>query len=125
MSIEDRLQVVKLAEIELKTHSDRASRSLRDLKSSYRDLATPFRIVSVGAIAGFVSGRGSSKNSGGGLGAKLLTTIAQALITTLGAGATAGVAAGAAADAASVATSDAIKDDSVAPTARIAAARQR
>ena len=125
MSIEDRLQVVKLAEIELKTHSDRASQSWRDLKTSYRNLATPFRIVSVGAIAGFLSGRRPANNNGGGLGGKLLGTIAQALITTLGAGATAGVAAGAAADAASVATTDAITDDASTPKARIAAAHRR
>lgn len=96
MSIDDRLRVVKLAEIECERHANSARDSWRGLKGGFKEAATPWRIVTVGAIAGFLAGRSGGRVAGDGLGGKLFASVAQALITTLGAGATAGLAAGAA-----------------------------
>lgn len=122
MSIEDRLKVVKLAELDCETHSTRAADSWRELKRNFRHAATPWRIVTVGTLSGFLMGR-SGGPRGDGVGAKLFGTVAQALITTLGASATAGMAADAAADAAATATIDAVADGAVTPESRVAAAK--
>lgn len=123
MSIEDRLKVVKLAEIDCKLHTAHASAQWKKFKHDFRDSATPWRIVAVGAISGFLMGK-SGGNGNASVGGKLFGTIAQALITTLGAGATAGMAAGAAADAAADATAEAVEEHSVTPEAIIAAAKE-
>jgi hypothetical protein len=104
--IEERLAKVKEAEVECERSGLAARKSWTDLKQQAREAATPWRIVAVGAIAGFIMGRGQP---GGGetVGAKVVGTLMQSMITMLGAGATAGVAAGAAADAAAEATVDA------------------
>lgn len=124
MSIEDRLKVVKLAEIDCEYHADKARASWSSLKVNFKDAATPWRIVTVGAIGGFFMGRsGGGADGSAGVGAKLFGTVANALITTLGASATAGMAAGAAADAAATATVDAVADSSISPEQRVAAAK--
>ena len=124
MNIDDRLEVVRLAEIECERHADTARRAWRHFKLHAKESATPWRIVTVGAISGFLMGRsGGGPNGTPGDGAKLFGTIAQALITTLGAGATAGAAAATAADAAAVATSDAVAEGSSTEEARIEGAR--
>lgn len=125
MSIEDRLKVVKLAEIDCKLHTSHATAKWRQLKHDLRDAATPWRIVTVGAVSGFLVGRGDGASNGGGsVGGKLFSTIAQSLITTLGAGATAGMAAGAAADAAADATASAVQQGAVTPESIVAAAKE-
>ena len=123
MSIEDRLQVVKLAEINCKAHSANARNAWQTLKKDFRHAATPWRIVTVGVIAGFFMGRSGGDGGDSSVGAKLFGTVAQALITTLGASATAGMAAGAAADAAATATVAAVEDGTSTPVSRIAAAK--
>lgn len=106
--IEDCLAKVKEAEVECERSGLAARKAWSDLKQGAKDAATPWRIVSVGAIAGFIVGRGQPTAGGGEtIGAKVIGTLMQSLITMLGAGATAGVAAGAAADAAAEATVDA------------------
>jgi hypothetical protein len=122
MTIEDRLKVVKLAEIDCKLHSTHAREKWQQLKHEFREAATPWRIVTVGAVSGFLMGRSDGGN-GGSVGSKLFGTIAQSLITTLGAGATAGMAAGAAADAAADATVTAVQQGAVTPDAIVAAAK--
>lgn len=104
--IEQCLAKVKQAEVECERSGLAARKAWSDLKQGAKDAATPWRIVSVGAIMGFVVGRGQP---GGGetVGAKVFGTLVQSMITMLGAGATAGVAAGAAADAAADATVEA------------------
>ncbi len=124
MTIEDRLQVVKLAEIDCQLHTTHAREQWKKLKRDFRDSATPWRIVTVGAISGFLMGRSGGGNGTGSVGAKLFGTLAQALITTLGASATAGMAAGAAADAAADATAEAVEEQSVTPESIVAAARE-
>ena len=119
MSIEDRLAVVKLAEIECRSHSTKAKESWRALKRGFKTSATPWRIVVVGGISGFLMGRSGGEQAGSSVGSKLFGSIAHALITTLGASATAGMAAGAAATA----TSNAVIDDSTPDQVKIAAAR--
>lgn len=123
MSIEDRLRVVKLAEIDCEYHADKARAAWGSLKVNFKDAATPWRIVTVGAIGGFFMGRSGGGDAGEGVGAKLFGTVANALITTLGASATAGMAAGAAANAAATATVDAVADSSITPEQRVAAAK--
>jgi hypothetical protein len=104
--IETRLAKVKEAEVVCERSGLAARKSWTDLKDKAKDAATPWRIVTVGAVMGFIVGRGQP---GGGetVGAKVFGTLMQSMITMLGAGATAGVAAGAAADAAADATVDA------------------
>ena len=94
---------VKQAEVEAKERADRARASLANLKSSAKAAATPWRIVSVGAISGFLMGR-RDPAAGPSVGGRLFGTIAQSVITALGASATAGAAASSAADAAAAAT---------------------
>ena len=105
--IETRLAKVKEAEVVCERSGLAARNAWADLKQKSKDAATPWRIVSVGAIAGFIVGRGQPSGGGETVGAKVIGTLMQSLITMLGAGATAGVAAGAAADAAADATVDA------------------
>lgn len=122
MSIEDRLQVVKLAELDCQTHTTLAAASWKQLKSGFKTAATPWRIVTVGAVSGFLLGR-SGGNGQIGVGGKLFGSLANALITTLGASATAGMAADSAAHAAAHATADAVADGSVTPESKIEAAK--
>jgi hypothetical protein len=123
MDIDDRLRVVKLNEIECEKHADQARAAWKTLKITAKDAATPWRIVTVGAVAGFLMGRsGGGDGNAPSVGAKLFGTVAQALITTLGAAGTAGAAAASAADAAADATTEAVADSSVSPDARVAAA---
>jgi hypothetical protein len=118
MSIEDRLKTVLDAESDCNRHSDNARLALKSMKERFREAATPWRIVTVGVIAGFVAGRsggggGANGESGGGLGGKLLALLAQSAITSLGAAASAGFAAEAATDPATEAAdaSDAADND--------------
>jgi len=113
VNIEERLRVVKLNEIECETHADRARNSWNTLKNTAKDAATPWRIVTVGAVAGFLMGRsggGAAASGGSSVGAKLFGTVAEMLITSLGTAATAGAASAAAADAAAEATSEATSE---------------
>jgi hypothetical protein len=105
--IEERLAKVKEAEVECERSGLAARKAWSDLKQGAKDAATPWRIVGVGAVLGFIMGRGQPGHGGETVGAKVIGTLMQSLITMLGAGATAGVAAGAAADAAAEATVDA------------------
>jgi len=103
MSIEDRLKTVLQAENDCNRHSNNARLALDSMKEKFREAATPWRIVTIGVIAGFVAGRsggggGVAAEGGAGLGGKLFATLAQAAITSLGAAATAGFAAEAATD---------------------------
>jgi hypothetical protein len=123
MDIDDKLRVVKLNEIECEKHADQARAAWKTLKLTAKDAATPWRIVTVGAVAGFLMGRsGGGAGAAPSVGAKLFGTVAQALITTLGAAGTAGAAAASAADAAADATTEAVAESSVTPEAQIAAA---
>ena len=61
MSIEDRLKTVLQAENDCNRHSSNARLALDSMKNKFREAATPWRIVSVGVIVGFIAGR-----SGGG-----------------------------------------------------------
>jgi hypothetical protein len=124
MNIDERLKVVKLNEIECETHADRARASWKTLKSTAKESATPWRIVTVGAVAGFLMGRsgGGAAARGSSVGAKLFGTVAEMLITTLGAAGTAGAAAASAADAAAEATTDAVAEGAATPEGRVAAA---
>jgi hypothetical protein len=123
VNIDERLKVVKVNEIECETHADRARAAWSTLKDTAKDAATPWRIVTVGAIAGFLMGRsGGSGDGGSSVGAKLFGTVAQTLITTLGAAGTAGAASAAAADAAAQATTDAVAEGAATPEGRVAAA---
>jgi hypothetical protein len=124
VDVDDRLRAVKLAEIECEKHADNARAAWKSLKDQAKDAATPWRIVAVGAITGFLMGRsGGGAAQGESVGAKLFGNIANMLITTLGASVTAGAAASSAADAAAVATADAVSDGADAPEARIAGAQ--
>jgi TctA family transporter len=126
MMIDDRLKVVKLAEIECEKHSDNARHAWKQLKGTMREAATPWRIVVVGAVSGYLMGRSGGGAAGGdSVGAKLFGTVAQALITTFGASATAGMAATSAADAAASATAGAVAEGSSTPESRIAAAKEK
>ena len=123
MDIDDKLRVVKLNEIECEKHADQARAAWKTLKNTARDAATPWRIVTVGAVAGFFMGRsGGGDGNAPSVGAKLFGSVAQMLITTLGAAGTAGAAAASAADAAADATTEAVAESSVSPDAQIASA---
>ena len=124
MKIEDRLRVVKLAEIQCEAHAEKARAAWQHAKLHAREAATPWRIVTVGAIGGFLMGRsGGAAGAPPGVGAKLFGTIAQSLVTSLGASFTAGAAASSAAEAAAVATSDAISEGSEPAQARVEGTR--
>ena len=125
MNIDDRLRLVKLNEIECETHADRARTSWKTLKTTAKDAATPWRIVTVGAVAGFLMGRsGGADGNAPSVGAKLVGTVGQALITSLGAAGASGAAAASAADAAAEATADAVAEGAATPEGRVAAAAQ-
>ncbi|MEO8160003.1 MAG: hypothetical protein ABI588_01185 [Arenimonas sp.] len=109
MNINDRLRVVQLAEIECERHADQARSAWTALKARSKQAATPWRIVTVGAIAGFLMGRSKTVDAAGSsVGGKLFASVAQMLVTSLGAAGAAGAAAASAADAAAVATTDAV-----------------
>ena len=123
MNIDERLKVVQLNEIECEKHGDQARAAWKTLKITAKDAATPWRIVTVGAVAGFLMGRsGGGPGTAPSVGAKLFGTVAQMLLTTLGTAGAAGAAAATAADAAAEATTDAVAETSVTPDTRIAAA---
>ena len=126
MNIDERLKVVKLNEIECETHADRARASWSTLKHTAKDAATPWRIVTVGVVGGFLMGRsgGGAAGGGGSIGAKVFGSVAEMLITTLGAAGAAGATAAAAADAAAAATTDAVAEGAATPEGRVAAAAQ-
>ena len=108
MSIEDRLNLVKLAEVDAEAARVRAHDAIEKLRRDARAAATPWRIVTVGAAVGFMMGRSAGGAPGApSVGGRIFASIAQALITTLGAGATAGAAASSAAGAAAGAAADA------------------
>lgn len=115
MSIEDRLKTVLQAEKDCNRHSSNARQALASVKERLRDAATPWRIVTIGVITGFVAGRsgggGVGAEGGAGLGGKLFATLAQAAITSLGAAATAGFAAEAATDPATQTPTNEAGDD--------------
>ena len=106
MNLVELAAAVKQAEVEAKERADRARTSWKSLKANARDAATPWRIVTVGAISGYLMGR-RDPAAGPSMGGRLFGTIAQSVITALGASATAGAAASSAADAAAAATTDA------------------
>ncbi|MCX7042275.1 MAG: hypothetical protein NT117_06250 [Gammaproteobacteria bacterium] len=114
MSIEDRLKVVQMAEIDCEASVIRARDSWGKLGAVFKTAATPWRIVTVGAISGYLMGR-SNKPGTSSVGGQIFSTAAQAIITALGASAASGIAAGAAAeaaaDASATATSDALRQD--------------
>jgi len=114
MSIEDRLKVVKIAEIDCEASTVRARDSWGKLGATFNTAATPWRIVTVGAISGYLMGRSSAEGTSS-IGGKLFGTAAQALITALGASAASGIAASAAAeaaaDASATATTDALRQE--------------
>jgi hypothetical protein len=123
VNIDERLKVVKLNEIECETHADRARAAWKTLKGTAKDAATPWRIVTVGAVAGFLMGRsGGGAGNAPSVGAKLFGTVAQMLLTTLGTAGAAGAAAAASADAAAEATTDTVAEGAVTPEGRVAAA---
>jgi hypothetical protein len=99
-------KVVAQAEVEANERADRARDAWKSLKSNAKSAATPWRIVTVGAISGFLMGR-RDPSVGPSMGGRLFGTIAQSVVTALGASATAGAAASSAADAAAAATVDA------------------
>jgi hypothetical protein len=109
VNIDDRLRVVKLNEVECERHADQARAAWAALKARSKQAATPWRIVTVGAISGFLMGRSHTVDAAGSsVGGKLFASVAQMLVTSLGAAGAAGAAAASAADAAAVATSDAV-----------------
>lgn len=110
MSIDDRLKVLKIAEIDCEASIVRARDAWTKLSTNFKTAATPWRIVTVGAITGFLMGRTSADGTSS-VGGKIFGTAAQALITALGASAASGIAAGAAADASATATTDALRQE--------------
>jgi len=100
MSIEDRLKTVLQAESDCNRHSSNARLALVSMKEEFREAATPWRIVTVGVIVGFIAGRsgGGNAEGGNGLGGKLFAMLSQAAISSMGAAVTAGFAAEAATD---------------------------
>ena len=114
MSIEDRLKVVQIAEIDCETSIIRARDSWGKLASTFKTAATPWRIVTVGAISGYLMGRSKAPGTSS-VGGQIFSSAAQAIITALGASATSGIAAGAAAeaaaDASATATTDALRQE--------------
>ncbi len=112
MSIEDRLQVVKIAEVDCEASIVRARDTWAKLGNTFKTAATPWRIVTVGAISGFLMGR-SDPSGGPSIGSKLFASASQALMTAVGTSVASGLAASAAAeaaaDASAVATSNALQ----------------
>jgi hypothetical protein len=109
VNIEDRLKLVQQNEVDCETHAANARAAWAALKAKSKEAATPWRIVTVGAIGGFLMGRSSTVDAAGSsVGGKLFATVAEALVTSLGASVAAGAAAVSAADAAASATSDAL-----------------
>jgi hypothetical protein len=112
MSIEDRLKTVLQAENDCNRHSNNARLALGSMKEKFREAATPWRIVTIGVIAGFIAGRsgggGGNAEGGNGLGGKLFAMLSQAAISSMGAAVTAGFAAEAATDPAAEAPIDEI-----------------
>ncbi|MBC7655625.1 MAG: hypothetical protein H7147_00445 [Frankiaceae bacterium] len=114
MTIEDRLGVVKLAEVDCEAAVVRARDTWTKLGGTFKTAATPWRIVTVGAVTGFLMGR-TRANGQSSIGSSLFASVAQALVTAMSASAASGVAASAAAEAAAnasaTATSNALQQD--------------
>ena len=90
MDIEQLHALVLKAELEASERRERAHSAWKQLKHDAKKSATPWRIVGVGAVSGFLMGRSGGRPAGTvGVGGRLFTTIANALITTMGASATA------------------------------------
>lgn len=93
MSIKDRLQAVKRAELDCQAQSGNVRAARQSLAANFSEAATPWRIVGIGTLAGFLLGRSRVLAAASGVGSKLFLPIAQALITALGAHVAAGAAA--------------------------------
>ena len=93
MSIKDRLQAVERAELDFQAQSGNVRAARKSLAANFSEAATPWRIVGIGTLAGFLLGRSRGLAAASGVGSKLFLPIAQALITALGAHVAAGAAA--------------------------------
>lgn len=93
MSIKDRLQAVERAELDCQAQSEHVRDARQSLAANFSEAATPWRIVGIGTLAGFLLGRSRGLAAATGVGSKLFLPIAQALITALGAHVAAGAAA--------------------------------
>lgn len=94
MNIDEHLRAVQLNQIECGGQVDRARAAWAALKSKSKEAATPWRIVAVGAISGFLVGRSSTVDAASAsVGAKLFSTVGEALVSALGASVAAGAAA--------------------------------
>ena len=120
MNIDDRHAAVKQAEIDCEAHATAARAAWSQFKLKAKQSATPWRIVTAGAITGFLMGRsGGGQNQNASLGSKLFGSFANMLLTTITTSMTAGAAASSAADAAADATVDAVADNSVSVEAKL------
>ena len=115
MNLLELSKAVAQAEVEAKARAESARGSWTQLKSSAVAAATPWRIVTVGAVAGFFAGR-RSPAAGPGVMSQVFSSLSQSVITALGASATAGLAAASAAEAAASATADAVATAQPPPT---------
>ena len=70
MSIDDRLQLVKLAEVDAEAARVRARDSINRLREDAKAAATPWRIVTVGVVVGFLMGRDSGTAGGPSVGGR-------------------------------------------------------
>ena len=60
---------VKEAEVDCERSALAAQNAWADLKTQAKDAATPWRIVGVGAVLGFLAGRGNADGSDAGMDA--------------------------------------------------------
>lgn len=98
MGIEDHLQRVTRAEQEAEAARLHAGGAFGRLRAEAKAAATPWRIVTVGAVVGFMMGRSRSGADGTpSVGGRLFATVAQMLISALGASVSAGANAAASA----------------------------
>lgn len=91
MTLDERLRAVAEAEARYQAQSELARTAWMAVKVGAKQLATPWRIVAVGAVLGFMSGRKakSGERVGNDLGGKFLAAATQAIVTAFGAGITA------------------------------------
>ena len=90
MTLDERLRAVAEAEARCQAQTERARTSWLAVKVGAKQLATPWRIVAVGAVLGFMAGRKAKPGGqGNGIGGKFLAAATQALVTAFGAGITA------------------------------------
>jgi hypothetical protein len=88
-TLEERLAKVREAEAACERAGLAARDSWQSLKERSKAAATPWRIVAVGGVLGFLAGRG---NADGAATAKLFGSLAQTLFTMISAGMAAGAA---------------------------------